>query len=144
MEASSASDRHFANVECPSRCRRESLVINRHLQTTGRRKVHSHTYSLGLVRALHERFPQMNDGFAEANGVPSRIRRTEINLGLAIDMEKKAARARCWVPNVKNASAMDFAQFLKLMTTSSSEPGKTSFKFRLFQNTTVSLTIREP
>src|SRR3712207_9089701 len=38
--------------------------------------------------------------------------RSEVNLGLAIDLEKKDGTRTLLVPNVKNAGALNFAEFL--------------------------------
>ncbi|MEJ7615515.1 MAG: 2-oxo acid dehydrogenase subunit E2, partial [Pyrinomonadaceae bacterium] len=117
------------------------LVINRFLQTTNRRKASfTHLIAWALVRALREKFPQMNDGFTETNNTPARVRRSEINLGLAIDVEKKDGTRTLLVPNVKNAGAMDFAQFLKAYDDVVRRAREGKLQVPDFQHTTISLT----
>ena len=41
-----------------------------------------------MLRAL-ENFPQMNNGFEVIDGQPARVKRESVNLGIAIDLEKK-------------------------------------------------------
>src|SRR5215510_4836517 len=64
-------------------------LINRHLQESDRRKAsYTHLIAYALLRAL-ESFPRINDGFEVIDDQPSRIKRHEVNLGIAIDLEKK-------------------------------------------------------
>ncbi len=46
------------------------------------------------------------------DGKPTVIKRNKVNLGLAIDIEKKDGSHSLIVPNIKNADKMSFKQFL--------------------------------
>src|SRR6185369_2762748 len=64
-------------------------IINRHLEESGRRKAsYTHLIAYALLRALEE-FPQMNDGFDVLEEQAVRVKRPAVNLGIAIDLEKK-------------------------------------------------------
>ena len=64
-------------------------IINKHLAENDRGKAsYTHLIAWAILRALDE-FPQLNDGFAEVDGTPSRIKRSQVNLGVAIDLTKK-------------------------------------------------------
>jgi multifunctional 2-oxoglutarate metabolism enzyme len=88
-------------------------VINNHLSLIGQSKASfTHVIAWAIVQALKEQ-PRMNSAYAVQEGGPVRIDREDINLGLAIDIEKKDGTRSLLVPNVKRAQTMDFAQFLK-------------------------------
>ncbi|HEY7856617.1 MAG TPA: multifunctional oxoglutarate decarboxylase/oxoglutarate dehydrogenase thiamine pyrophosphate-binding subunit/dihydrolipoyllysine-residue succinyltransferase subunit [Terriglobales bacterium] len=62
-----------------------------------------------IVRAAVE-FPSLNSAYTEGNGVPSRITRAHVNIGLAVDVERASGRTLL-VPVVKQAETMSFGQF---------------------------------
>ncbi|MGH9900985.1 MAG: multifunctional oxoglutarate decarboxylase/oxoglutarate dehydrogenase thiamine pyrophosphate-binding subunit/dihydrolipoyllysine-residue succinyltransferase subunit, partial [Pyrinomonadaceae bacterium] len=74
------------------------------------------------------------------DGAPARVRRPSVNLGLAIDMEKKDGTRTLLVPNIKNAGAMNFAQFLAAYDDIIKRARSGKLTVPDFQNTTVSLT----
>ena len=86
-------------------------VINGHQTSVYGAKVSfTHLIAWAVVRAM-ARHPRMNDGFTERQGKPCRVSRDAINLGLAIDMEKRGERVLL-VPALKDAAKLDFAGFL--------------------------------
>jgi len=85
-------------------------IINNHLTLTGQPKASfTHIIAWAIVKALKEQ-PRMNAAFAMNDGTPTRIDRDDVNLGLAIDTERKDGTRSLLVPNIKRAQAMDFAQ----------------------------------
>jgi multifunctional 2-oxoglutarate metabolism enzyme len=115
-------------------------LINRHLQDAGRRKASfTHLIAFAILRAL-EQFPQMNDGFDVVDGQPSRIKRAEVNLGIAIDVEKKDGTRSLLVPNVKNAGSFGFSDFLKAYDDVVTRARGAKLQISDFQGTTISLT----
>jgi 2-oxoglutarate decarboxylase len=115
-------------------------TINRHLQETGRGKAsYTHLVAWAIVRALEE-FPQLNDGFEIVNGTPSRLRRESVNLGVAIDLQKKDGSRTLLVPNIKNANSMRFSQFLAAYDDVVKRAREGKLQIPDFQGTTVSLT----
>ena len=116
------------------------LIINRHLQQKGRGKAsYTHLIAWAIVRAL-EAFPRLNDAYAVVNGVPSRIRRREINLGIAVDLERKDGTRSLVVPNIKNVGAMRFSEFLAAYDDIIRRARDGKLQVADFQGTTVSLT----
>jgi 2-oxoglutarate dehydrogenase E1 component len=76
-------------------------IINDHLQQQGRGKVSfTHLIAWAIVKAVKD-YPQMNNGFGVVNNAPSRIENHGINLGIAIDIEKKDGTRNLLVPNIK-------------------------------------------
>ena len=87
-------------------------IINQHRTLLGKSKV-SFTHLLGwaIVKALGE-FPNLNNAYAEGPEGPARLARPQVNLGIAVDVAGRDGARNLLVPNIKNAGAMDFQQFL--------------------------------
>jgi multifunctional 2-oxoglutarate metabolism enzyme len=115
-------------------------VINNHFALIGQPKASfTHIIAWAIVRAA-TKFPHMNSGFAVQDGTPVRIDRDDINLGLAIDVEKKDGSRSLLVPNIKRAQAMDFAQFLKTYNDVVRKARSNALEISDFEGTTISLT----
>jgi len=115
-------------------------VINERLQRSGRGKV-SFTHIIGwaIVKAA-KAFPQMNNGFGLVNGTPSRVENSDINLGIAIDIEKKDGSRNLLVPNIKAADKMNFAGFFDAYNAQVKKARDGKLEIADFQGTTISLT----
>ena len=115
-------------------------VINNHLTLVGQSKA-SFTHIIGwaIVKAIKD-FPRMNSAFSVQEGMPARIDREDVNLGLAIDIERKDGSRSLLVPNVKRANAMDFAQFLKSYNDVVRKARNNTLEIADFEGTTISLT----
>ena len=86
-------------------------MINNHLSRARGGKVSfTHLIGYALVKAL-KTMPEMNVGFDVIDGKPTQITPAHINLGLAIDSQKKDGTRQLLVPNIKGAETMDFAAF---------------------------------
>ncbi|MGA9996405.1 MAG: multifunctional oxoglutarate decarboxylase/oxoglutarate dehydrogenase thiamine pyrophosphate-binding subunit/dihydrolipoyllysine-residue succinyltransferase subunit, partial [Pyrinomonadaceae bacterium] len=115
-------------------------VINRFLQENDRGKVsYTHLIAWALVCALEE-FPQLNDGFQEVEGVPARVRRESVNLGVAIDLQKKDGSRTLLVPSIKNANRLRFSEFIAAYDDVVKRARTGKLQVSDFQGTTVSLT----
>ena len=115
-------------------------VINNHLALIGQSKASfTHIIAWAIVRAIKDH-PRMNSGFAVQDGTPTRIDREDVNIGLAIDVEKKDGSRSLLVPNVKRANAMDFAQFLKAYNDVVRRARNNQLEIADFEGTTISLT----
>ena len=114
-------------------------LINKHLAEHDRKASYTHLIAWAILRALDE-FPQLNDGFALANGAASRVKRSEINLGVAVDLTKKDGTRTLLVPNIKNANSLSFSQFLTAYDDVIKRARDGKLQIADFQGTTVSLT----
>ncbi|MEP7076179.1 MAG: multifunctional oxoglutarate decarboxylase/oxoglutarate dehydrogenase thiamine pyrophosphate-binding subunit/dihydrolipoyllysine-residue succinyltransferase subunit, partial [Acidobacteriota bacterium] len=115
-------------------------TINEHLQTRGRGKVSfTHIIAWAIVKAA-KAYPQMNYGFGVVNGAPSRLTHEHINLGIAIDVEKKDGSRNLLVPNIKGADAMNFTQFFDAYNGQVKKARDGKLAIEDFQGTTISLT----
>src|SRR5258708_17410968 len=115
-------------------------LINRHLTDQGGRKAsYTHLIAWAIVRALAE-FPQLNDGFGIIDTQPSRLRRESVNLGIAIDLEKKDGTRSLLVPNIKRANQLSFSEFLNAYDDVVKRARAGKLEIADFQGTTISLT----
>ena len=115
-------------------------LINKFLADRDRGKAsYTHLIAWAIVRALDE-FPQLNDGIVVANGTPSRVKRTEVNLGVAVDLTKKDGTRSLLVPNIKNANSLSFSEFLAAYDDVIKRARDGKLQIPDFQGTTVSLT----
>jgi multifunctional 2-oxoglutarate metabolism enzyme len=85
-------------------------IINRYLAGKRGGKV-SFTHLIGwaVVKALEAR-PAMKTTYVDVSGEPYALQHKEVNLGLAVDVERSGSRILI-VPNVKSADKLDFAGF---------------------------------
>ena len=141
MEASLAVPTATSQRRIPVKLLDENRrLINRHLEERVRHKAsYTHLIAFALLRAL-EKFPQMNDGFEVIDGQPARVKREPVNLGIAIDLEKKDGTRSLLVPNIKNANTLGFADFLAAYNDVVSRAREGKLQISDFQGTTISLT----
>jgi 2-oxoglutarate dehydrogenase E1 component len=115
-------------------------IINKHLAEKDRGKAsYTHLIAWAILRALDD-FPQLNDGFAEVDGAPSRVKRSHVNLGVAVDLVKKDGTRNLLVPNIKDANNLTFSQFLSAYDDVVKRAREGKLQVPDFQGTTVSLT----
>jgi 2-oxoglutarate dehydrogenase E1 component len=115
-------------------------IINRHLEENDRRKAsYTHLIAYAILRAIDE-FPQLNDGFEVIEEQPSRVKRESVNLGIAIDLEKKDGTRSLLVPNIKNANKLGFSEFLTAYDDIVTRARGGKLQVTDFQGTTLSLT----
>src|SRR5215217_7414617 len=115
-------------------------IINQHLAENDRGKAsYTHLIAWAMLRAL-ETYPQLNDGYAEVNGAPARLKRMRVNLGIAIDLTKKDGSRTLLVPNIKNASSLSFSDFLAAYDDVVKRAREGKLQVSDFQGTTLSLT----
>jgi multifunctional 2-oxoglutarate metabolism enzyme len=88
-------------------------MMNAYLQRTRGGKV-SFTHLIGwaVVRAMREQPVMLSSYHEDPDGKPHVLRPEHLNLGLAIDVERKDGRTLL-VPNIKEADSKDFAGFFR-------------------------------
>ena len=119
-------------------------IINQHLSQNfdregGRKASYTHLIAWAILCAL-DKFPQLNDGFEAIDGQPARVKRESVNLGLAIDLEKKDGTRTLLVPNIKNANQLSFSDFLAAYDDAVTRARAGKLQVADFQGTTISLT----
>ncbi|MGE0882693.1 MAG: multifunctional oxoglutarate decarboxylase/oxoglutarate dehydrogenase thiamine pyrophosphate-binding subunit/dihydrolipoyllysine-residue succinyltransferase subunit [Blastocatellales bacterium] len=114
--------------------------INRHLESQGKGKVsYTHFIAWAILKAL-ARFPQMNDGYQEVDGGSFRVKHPDVNLGVAVDVQKKDGSRTLLVPNIKAADKMTFWQFVQAYQDVVIRARDGKLQVSDFQGTTISLT----
>ena len=115
-------------------------IINQHRTLLARGKV-SFTHLIGwaIVQAL-EALPQLNHAYAEKDGQPYRAVHAQINLGIAVDVAGKDGGHSLVVPNIKNAGALNFQEYLNAFDDLVARARRGKLTPADFQGTTISLT----
>lgn len=115
-------------------------LINRHLQKINQGKISfTHLISWAILKAI-TKIPVMNSTFSIIDGKPTVIKRNKVNLGIAIDIEKKDGSHSLIVPNIKNADKMSFKQFLMTYEDLVSRSRKGLMDPSEFMGSTITLT----
>ena len=115
-------------------------IINDHLANGLHGKVSfTHLIAWAIVTAIRS-YPNMNVGFGVVDGVPSRLEHQDVNLGIAIDIEKKDGSRNLLVPNIKAADKMTFAGFFAAYNDQVKKARDGKLEIADFQGTTISLT----
>jgi len=82
------------------------------LKHAGQRVSFTHLIAYAIARAATEEMPVMAHHFAEIDGKPHRVDDGAVNLGLAVDVEKKDGTRTLMVPVIPDAGRQSFAEFL--------------------------------
>ena len=119
-------------------------LINQHrassVKGAGQSKIsYTHLVAWAIVRAI-EKVPALNQAYSETGEGSFRITRNHVNLGLAVDVEGKEGSRSLKVPSVKNAQAMNFAQFLEAFDDLVKRARANKLTVADFEGTTISLT----
>ncbi len=115
-------------------------VINQFLKKKNAGKVSfTHLISWAILKAV-QAVPALNNAFSIINGKPNIIKRKSVNLGLAIDLERKDGSRSLIVPNIKNANKMNFREFWDTYEDLVSRSRKGQIDPAEFLGTTITLT----
>jgi 2-oxoglutarate dehydrogenase E1 component len=89
-------------------------VINGYLgRTRGGKVSFTHLIGYAVVRAIADAVPVMNHTFEEGDdGSPRVVKHRHVNLGLAVDVEKRDGSRTLLVPCIRNADLKTFAEFV--------------------------------
>ncbi len=85
-------------------------AINGQLSERGLKVSFTHLIAWAIVRAADE-FPVMARTFEMRDGKPFAINTTQVNLGIAVDVEKRDGSRSLMVPCITGANGRDFAGF---------------------------------
>ncbi len=116
------------------------IIINQYLQKNNEGKISfTHIISWAILKAI-SKVPAMNNGFTLVEGKPNIIIRKNVNLGLAIDIEKKDGTRSLLVPNIRSANKLNFKEFWKAYENILIRTRKGTIDPSEFLGTTVTLT----
>src|ERR1700728_1476906 len=83
----------------------------RELKAAGRKVSFTHLIAYAIAQAATE-MDTMTHHFEEADGKPYRVDDGQVNLGLAVDVQKKDGTRTLMVPVIRDAGALPFESFL--------------------------------
>ncbi|HEY5194910.1 MAG TPA: multifunctional oxoglutarate decarboxylase/oxoglutarate dehydrogenase thiamine pyrophosphate-binding subunit/dihydrolipoyllysine-residue succinyltransferase subunit [Solirubrobacteraceae bacterium] len=83
----------------------------RELKAASRKVSFTHLIAYAIAQAATE-MPSMIHHFAEIEGKPYRIEDGQVNLGLAVDVQKKDGSRTLMVPVIRGAAGLSFEEFL--------------------------------
>ncbi len=87
------------------------IIINNVITPREKKKISfTHLIAWAMIAAL-KKIPAMNNAYAVRDGKPCLVHKKSINLGVAVDLERKDGSHSLLVPNIKNVEAMNFLQF---------------------------------
>ncbi|MBE0551925.1 MAG: multifunctional oxoglutarate decarboxylase/oxoglutarate dehydrogenase thiamine pyrophosphate-binding subunit/dihydrolipoyllysine-residue succinyltransferase subunit [Ignavibacterium sp.] len=116
------------------------ILINQHLQRKNEGKIsYTHLISWAILKGI-SKIPSMNNGYTIIDGKPNIIIRKNVNLGLAIDIERKDGTRSLLVPNIKAANKLNFQEFWKAYEDIVVRSRKGTIDPAEFAGTTVTLT----
>ncbi|HEX6545351.1 MAG TPA: 2-oxo acid dehydrogenase subunit E2, partial [Bryobacteraceae bacterium] len=141
MVASLAIPVATSQRQIPTRVIEENRnLINKQRALQGRGKLSfTHIIAWAIVKAVKSN-PTLNHAFDEKDGQPFRVVRSQLNLGLAVDVPGKDGSRSLLVPNIKNADSMNFAQFVQAYDEIVAKARNGKLQVSDFQGTTLSLT----
>ena len=115
-------------------------IINQHRTLLHQNKV-SYTHILGwaVVKALAD-IPGINYAYAERDGQAFRVVRAAVNLGIAVDVAGKDGARSLVVPNIKDAGAKNFYEYLAAFDDLVARARQNKLTPADFAGTTISLT----
>lgn len=115
-------------------------LLNKYLGSRSRGKVsYTHIVAWSIVKAL-KKFPNINASFARVEGQAYKSEKTQINIGIAVDMTRKDGSRSLLVPNIKDAEKMNFAEFLSAYDSIIEKARKSALDPSDFQHTSITLT----
>jgi multifunctional 2-oxoglutarate metabolism enzyme len=114
-------------------------AINAVLKERGLKVSFTHLVAWAIVEATKD-FPVMTRVFAEEDGKPFAIEGSPVNLGIAVDVEKKDGSHSLMVPAIKGADELDFTGFHSRYEELIARTRENKLSADDFQGTNISLT----
>jgi 2-oxoglutarate dehydrogenase E1 component len=114
-------------------------AINSVLKDRGLKVSFTHLIAWAIVEAAKD-FPVMTRVFAEEDGKPFAIEGSPVNLGIAVDVEKKDGSHSLMVPAIKGADGLDFPGFHSRYEELIAKTRENRLSADDFQGTNISLT----
>ena len=114
-------------------------AINSVLKDRGLKVSFTHLVAWAIVQATRD-FPVMVRVFAEEDGKPFAIDGGPVNLGIAVDVEKKDGSHSLMVPAIKGADGLDFTGFHSNYEELIAKTRENKLSADDFQGTNISLT----
>ena len=114
-------------------------ALNGQLKERGLKVSFTHLIAWAIVRAAKD-WPVMSRSFEERDGKPFAIENGRVNLGIAVDIERKDGSRSLMVPAIKGADGLDFAAFHSYYEELITKTRENKLTADDFQGTNISLT----
>ena len=114
-------------------------ALNGQLKERGLKVSFTHLIAWAIVRAAKE-WPVMARSFEQRDGKPFAIENGPVNLGIAVDVERKDGSRSLMVPAIKGADGLDFAAFHSYYEELITKTRENKLTADDFQGTNISLT----
>jgi len=114
-------------------------ALNAVLEERGMKVSFTHLVAWAIAQATKD-FPVMVRTFDERDGKPVAIENGPVNLGIAVDVEKKDGSHSLMVPAIKGAESLDFAGFHSYYEELINKTRENKLTADDFQGTNISLT----
>ena len=82
------------------------------LKAAGHRISFTHLIAYAIARAVQDDMPVMAHHFDDDDGRPARVDDGQVNLGIAVDVEKKDGSRTLMVPVIRDAGRLSFPRFV--------------------------------
>jgi multifunctional 2-oxoglutarate metabolism enzyme len=113
-------------------------ALNGVLKERGMKISFTHLIAWAIVKAAQE-WPVMARSFSEEDGKPAMVEPGAVNLGIAVDVERKGQRS-LMVPCIKGADSLDFRDFHSYYEELITKTRENSLTADDFQGTNITLT----
>jgi 2-oxoglutarate dehydrogenase E1 component len=115
-------------------------ILNDYRTMVGQGKIsYTHIVGWAIVKAIAAN-PTLNHAYAETREGAFRVVRERINIGIAVDVAGKDGSRSLKVPNIKDAGAIDFAQYVEAFDDIVARARANKLTVQDFEGTTISLT----
>src|SRR4051794_26698996 len=114
-------------------------ALNGALKERGMKVSFTHLIAWAIVKAAGE-WPVMGRAYAEDGGKPQVVEPGPVNLGIAVDVERKDGSRSLMVPCIKGADGVDFAGFHSYYEELITKTRENKLTADDFQGTTITLT----
>jgi len=114
-------------------------ALNGQLKERGLKVSFTHLIAWAIVRAAKE-WPVLARSFEQRDGKPFAIENGPVNLGIAVDVERKDGSRSLMVPAIKGADGLDFAAFHSYYEELITKTRENKLTADDFQGTNISLT----
>jgi 2-oxoglutarate dehydrogenase E1 component len=114
-------------------------ALNEALKERGQKVSFTHLIAWAIVQAAKE-WPVMTRSFEQREGKPFAVENGSVNLGIAVDIERKDGSRSLMVPAIKGAEGLDFAAFHSYYEELITKTRESKLTADDFQGTNISLT----
>jgi len=114
-------------------------ALNGQLKEQGLKVSFTHLIAWAIVRAAKE-WPVMARSFEQRDGKPFALENGPVNLGIAVDVERRDGSRSLMVPAIKGADGLDFAAFHSYYEELITKTRENELTADDFQGTNISLT----